>query len=155
MAIEIEHKYLINNDLFLKQKFASKDLIQQAYLHNQPDKTIRVRVKAGKGYLTIKGKAENASRLEYEYEIPFLNAQELIKNFGENIIEKFRYTFVYKGFLWEIDEFLGLNKGLWIAEIELKNINELYELPDWILENVTHDHRYANSNLAIKPFTSW
>lgn len=155
MAVEIEHKFLINKDLFLAQKFATKDLIQQAYLLNQIDKTIRVRVKAEKGYLTIKGKADKASRLEYEYEIPILDAQEIIRNFGQNIIEKYRYTLEYNGFIWEIDEFLGLNYGLWVAEIELKNIDDHYELPDWILENVTHDHRYANSNLAIHPFTSW
>lgn len=155
MAIEIEHKYLLDSHQFLQEKHLSKHFIQQAYVHNEPEKTIRVRIKDKQGFITIKGKSKGASRLEFEYEIPFRDAQELIRNFGQNTIEKYRYIFHYQGMTWEIDEFLGANQGLWIAEIELKNESEIYPKPSWILEHVTDDQRYANSNLALHPFTSW
>jgi CYTH domain-containing protein len=155
MAIEIEHKYLIDSKLFLQQDYKSKHLIKQAYLNNEPEKTIRVRSKDNLGFITIKGKANGASRLEFEYEIPLNDAQDLIVNFGQNTVEKYRYTIHFEGMLWEVDEFLGSNLGLWVAEIELKNASQKYQMPLWILENVTEDHRYANSNLALNPFCSW
>lgn len=155
MAIEIEHKFLIDSDLFQQLKHESKHLIKQAYLHNEPEKTIRVRMKDNQGFITIKGKSKGASRLEFEYEIPFNDAQELILNFGQNTVEKYRYIIHFEGMIWEVDQFIGTNQGLWIAEIELKNESEKYMKPSWVLEDVTEDHRYANSNLALNPFTSW
>lgn len=155
MPIEIEHKYLIKPELWKKISPEKSIEIRQGYLLTDPEKTIRVRTKGNKGYLTIKGKPTGASRLEYEYEIPISEANELINKFCSNVIEKIRHIVVYETKTWEVDEFKGLNEGLIVTEIELASEDEHYSLPDWVDKNVTDDTRYANSNLSIKPFTSW
>lgn len=155
MAIEIEHKYLINTLLWNKIIPNKSFKIKQAYLLSEIDKTIRIRTKDKKGYLTIKGKTINASRPEFEYEIPYEDAVELIKTYGSQLIEKTRHIVLHEGKIWEIDEFEGLNKGLFVAEIELKTETENYQLPSWVKENITNEIKYANSNLAIHPFTKW
>ncbi len=155
MPTEIEHKYLIKIEEWIKEHPHKSEKIIQAYLSTDPLKTIRVRTKGGKAYFTIKGKTKGASRLEYEYEIPFEDAQELIKNFGENLIEKTRHYINFENKLWEVDEFSGLNEGLFIAEIELQNEEEKYNLPNWIAEDITTNTKYANSNLSLNPFKNW
>ncbi len=155
MAIEIEHKYLIDALLWSKIIPDKSFKIKQAYLLSEIEKTIRVRTKDKQGYLTIKGKTINASRPEFEYEIPFEDALELIKTHSSELIEKTRHIVLHEGNTWEVDEFEGLNKGLFVAEIELQTETEIYKLPTWVKENITDELKYANSNLAIHPFTKW
>ena len=155
MIIEIEHKYLVNHELW-KQIVPDKSVpIKQAYLSKDPEKTIRIRAAGDKGFITIKGKSVGAGRPEYEYEIPLNEANDLIKKFCDNLIEKTRHYVLYENKTWEVDVFEGWNKGLIVAEIELSSEDEKYEKPDWIERDVTTDRRYANSNLVVNPFTSW
>lgn len=155
MATEIEHKYLLKSDAWINVIPDKSYEIRQGYLTKDPINTIRVRTKGDKGYLTIKGKTVGSSRSEYEYEIPYSDALELLRDFCTGLIEKTRHLVTVENKLWEVDEFHGLNAGLFIAEIELADENEIYSKPEWVGENVTNDSRYANSNLAIKPFNAW
>lgn len=155
MATEIEHKYLVIKDIW-ENVIPDKSVeIKQAYLLTDPEKTIRVRTKGNVGFITVKGKSNGASRLEFEYEIPIDDANELINKFCSNLIEKTRHILIHDNKTWEVDEFKGLNAGLIVAEIELNSEDENYSIPDWIDKNVTDDLRYANSNLSIKPFSTW
>ena len=155
MATEIEHKYLVNTDIW-KNITPNKSVeIRQAYLQTDPEKTIRIRTKDKSGFITIKGKTVGASRLEFEYEIPIADANELINKFCSNLIEKTRHLVIHDNNTWEVDEFKGLNEGLIVAEIELTSEDEKYSIPNWVDKNVTDDLRYANSNLTIKPFKTW
>lgn len=155
MALEIEHKYLIKPEAWAKVVPLKSVILQQAYLSTDPEKTIRVRTMNDSAYMTIKGKSRGAVRLEYEYEIPLSDALELIRNFSSNLVEKVRHYVEFEGKTWEVDEFKGSNEGLLVAEIELQTEDEMYHLPEWADANVTHDQRYANSNLSIKPFSAW
>ena len=155
MPTEIEHKYLVQMYLWKEVVPENSVEIKQGYLLTDPNKTIRVRTKGSQGYITIKGKSVGASRPEFEYEIPLKDALELLSNFSTSLIEKTRHYITYNNKLWEVDEFKGLNSGLILAEIELSDENENYSAPDWVGENVTDDQKYANSNLSIKPFTTW
>lgn len=155
MTTEIEHKYLVNKELWKKLVPDKSTEVKQAYLLTDPNVTIRVRTKGDKGYITIKGKTIGARRPEFEYEIPLADANEMIKNFATNVIEKTRHYITIDNKLWEVDEFKGLNEGLIVAEIELEHEDEKYSTPEWVEKNVTEDHKYANSNLFIKPFTTW
>jgi adenylate cyclase len=155
VGVEIEHKYLVIQELWVKENPHHSIEIKQAYIFSDPTKTIRVRTHDEKGYITIKGKSTGASRPEFEYEIPFSEAEELIKNFCSDVIEKTRHYITFANNLWEVDEFHGKNKGLIIAEIELKNETEPYSKPVWIGKDVTLDSRYFNSNLCRYPFSGW
>ena len=155
MATEIEHKYLVIKDIW-KKIIPNKSVeIRQAYLLTDPEKTIRVRTKGNSGFITIKGKSNGSSRLEFEYEIPIEDANELINKFCSNLIEKTRHIVIHDNNTWEVDEFKGLNAGLIVAEIELASEDEKYSIPNWIDKNVTENIRYANSNLSINPFMTW
>jgi adenylate cyclase len=155
MGVEIERKYLVKMDLWSKVKPHKSLSIKQAYLSRDWQKTIRLRVADEKGYITIKGPADGISRLEFEYEIPGNEAEELIANFTTELIVKIRHLVEYKNKLWEVDEFKGDNEGLIVAEIELDSIDEDFELPDWIDIEISSDRRYSNSNLIAKPFKTW
>lgn len=155
MAVEIEHKYLVDKTLWNPALAKKSYVIRQAYMHSEPFKTIRVRTKGPKGFITIKGKNSGATRAEFEYEIPLDDAIELIHAFCSNVIEKTRYEVEFAGKCWEVDVFEGDNAGLILAEIELKSETETFELPTWVNENVTADMRYANSNLAKHPYKEW
>lgn len=155
MALEIEHKYLVKPEAWAKVIPHKSIALQQAYLSTDPEKTIRVRTMGDSAYMTIKGKSQGASRLEYEYEIPLNDALELIRHFSSQPVEKIRHYVGFEGKTWEVDEFKGHNEGLLVAEIELASEEEHYLLPDWVDTNVTDDLRYANSNLSIRPFKSW
>ncbi len=146
MAFEIEHKYLVTNDSY-KRIATAKYHIYQGYLSREPERTVRVRIKDDKAFLTIKGKNEGAKRLEFEYEIPKDDALKILELCQSPILEKIRYNVPYEGKLWEVDEFLGKREGLILAEIELESEQESYAKPDFIGENVTGDHQYYNSNL--------
>ncbi|WP_410220505.1 CYTH domain-containing protein [Pedobacter sp.] len=155
MATEIEHKYLVNLDIW-KNIIPDKSVeIRQAYLQTDPEKTIRIRTKDKSGFITIKGNTVGATRLEFEYEIPIADANELINKFCSNLIEKTRHIVTHDSNTWEVDEFKGLNNGLIVAEIELTDEDEKYSIPNWVNKNITDDLRYANSNLTIKPFMTW
>ena len=149
MSIEIERKFLVDNEKWDKVIKPDGKLIHQGYLHSDNNKTVRVRYTNIKGYITIKGKQVGISRPEFEYEIPLIDAIDLYNNFCESRIIKNRYFIEYSGLTWEVDEFMGENLGLITAEIELENESvQLTTIPDWILEDVTHDDKYKNSKLA-------
>ncbi len=155
MAIEIERKYLVLQEKWESLIKPEGLFFRQGYLLTDPKKTIRVRLTKDAGYLTIKGLSVGASRPEFEYEIPASEAKELLDNFAVAEIEKRRYKIIFANKMWEIDEFLGDNLGLIVAEIELKSEMEIFELPDFIGAELTGDERYFNSSLSEKPFKNW
>jgi CYTH domain-containing protein len=152
MGLEIERKFLVTGD---EWKRADSVLIQQGYLSSNKDRIVRIRTIADKSYITIKGLTNGISRSEFEYEIPFKDATELLDICETPIIRKYRYNVQYSGRIIEVDEFLDLNKGLVIAEIELNSENDKTVLPTWIGEEVSSDPRYFNSNLIINPYCNW
>ena len=155
MGIEIERKFLVNKELWKKVNPSESVLIRQAYLASDPVMLVRIRTAGSKGYITIKGKNDGISRAEFEYEIPVYDANLLIDTFAKQVIEKIRYFVLHEKKNWTVDEFKGKNSGLILAEIELTEPEEEFNMPDWLGEEVTFDYKYANSNLAIKPFTEW
>lgn len=153
MAYEIERKFLVKNQTW--QADATKKYYKQGYLAREGT-VVRVRIAGEKAFLTIKGKSNGISRVEYEYEIPLSDAHELLDNLCEKpLIEKYRYMIDYQGFTWEIDEFLGENEGLIVAEIELESENQNFPMPDWLGEEVSQDGRYYNANLVKNPYKNW
>ncbi len=154
MAKEIERKFLVKGEEF-------KNLVKginyrQGYLSTVKERTVRVRTIDSEGFLTVKGITVGASRAEYEYKIPAADANEMLDNLCEKpIVEKNRYKIAQGKHTWEIDEFLGVNLGLIVAEIELGAEDEKFEKPSWIGEEVTGDPKYFNSNLIKNPFSSW
>ena len=155
MGIEIERKYLIKEDLWPAVDKGKGIYYKQGYLLTDPNKTIRVRISDRNAFLTIKGISKGATRLEFEYEIPLKDAQELLDAFSTSSISKIRYEVEYAGKIWEVDEFLEDNQGLFVAEIELESETESFEIPGWIGKEVTEEIKYYNSNLSMKPFTTW
>lgn len=155
MGVETEKKFLVKKELWNKVKKGGTRY-RQGYILRQEDKTIRIRLIEGdKGYITIKGKARGISRPEYEYAIPEKDAEELLENFCDAVVSKKRYKINIEGKLWEVDEFLGDNEGLIVAELELKEEAEQFNLPEWIGTEVTGDPRYYNSELSVNPFKNW
>jgi len=154
--IEIERKYLVNSLAFKDEAFAQHD-IAQGYLNSHPERTVRIRVKGKKGFLTIKGigNESGASRLEWEQEIPVEDAKTLLQLCEKGAIEKTRYEVKSGKHIIEIDEFHGANEGLIMAEIELENENESIEKPNWLGTEVTGDQRYYNAYLSLHPFKTW
>ena len=154
MAVEIERKYLIDLEKLGTLKNANR--IKQGYITTNKDAVVRVRVKNDKGYLTIKGSNIGVSRLEFEYEIPLLEANEMLDKLCQKpIIDKIRYIINYEKHIWEVDVFYGDNEGLVIVEVELEDENEYINLPLWIKEEVTGDIKYYNSNLMKYPYNQW
>ena len=152
MAKEIERKFLLK-----EYPWPNKTAIRyrQGYLNSSKERTVRVRTIGDKGFLTVKGITVEASRLEFEYEIPFQDANKLLEICEKSLIEKNRYKVEEGGLVWEIDEFLGENQGLIIAELELESEDQEFEKPDWVGEEVTGDPRYYNANLIKNPYTKW
>lgn len=154
MGVEIEKKFLVKGTGW--KAGATGVHYRQGYLSSHPERTVRIRTVEEKGYLTIKGIAAGATRSEYEYEIPGADAAKLLAELCEKpIIEKVRYKIPYEGLLWEVDEFLGENAGLVVAEVELTHENQPVPLPPWAGAEVTADARYYNSNLFKNPYTRW
>jgi adenylate cyclase len=153
--MEIERKFLIQKERWDALIKPIPVRIAQGYLHNEKSKTIRVRVKGDKGFLTIKGETTGISRAEFEYEIPVRDAHTLLLTMCANVLEKDRYEIRVGEHCWEADVFYGLNKGLLMAEIELKDEDEGFLKPDWVGEEVSLDPRYFNSYLAEFPFSTW
>lgn len=146
MAIEREHKYLVINDSY-KTDASESHVIRQGYLNRQPSRTVRVRTFDNHGFITVKGKTEGDSRLEFEYEIPFADAIELLRLCEGKIIEKTRYCVPFGNHIWEVDEFHGDLAPLTVAEIELSSNDSGYALPPFAGKEVTGDPRYYNSAL--------
>lgn len=155
MGVEIERKFLVKKELWEALEKPKGKYYRQGYLMNSKDRVVRVRIADDQGFLTIKGAAEGISRLEYEYEIPKSDAEEMLDRFQPEGTEKMRYRIPEdSGLVWEVDVFLGANNGLVVAEIELNSEDQSFTHPDWLDQEVTHDERYANSNLALRPINS-
>ncbi|MGK0389063.1 MAG: adenylate cyclase [Maribacter sp.] len=154
MPQEIERKFLLKNNDWNKEISISTE-IRQGYLSLDNERNVRVRIKGEKGILTIKGKTENISRKEFEYEIPKFEAEELLSLCHRPLIEKIRHEIVIGNHTWEIDEFLGENKGLIVAEIELESEQESFEKPIWLGKEVSDDARYYNASLVKLAFKNW
>ena len=156
MTFEIERKFLIASDNY-KQQAYKKSYIKQGFLNSKKERVVRVRIKNDTGFLTIKGASNESgtTRFEWEKEITKIEAENLLELCEEGIIEKYRYLVKVNEHVFEVDEFLGDNKGLLIAEVELKNENESFTKPEWLGNEVTGIVKYYNSNLSKKPFCKW
>ena len=156
MALEIERKFLVKDDSYKAMAY-SASRIAQGYICSSRGRTVRVRIRDEKGYLTIKGPAdsEGLGRYEWEKEIPMQEAQELMRLCEPGMIDKTRYLVKSGKHVFEVDEFYGENEGLTVAEVELESADESYEKPDFIGEEVTGDVKYYNSFLMKNPFTRW
>lgn len=154
MSIEIERKFLVIDDRW--KTLGRGVLLRQGYLSSSPERIVRVRTEGDKAMLTIKGRTVGAMRGEWEYPIPLEDAQVFLDSLCERpIIEKHRYRIPYQGLTWEVDEFLGDNAGLVVAEVELEREDQLFAKPGWAGEEVTHDTRYFNANLLRHPYSRW
>ena len=152
MAVEIERKFLVCGDY--KSSARESSHIVQGYLNMDKDRTVRVRVRDDKGYMTVKGPTNGVSRFEWEREIPREEAAGLLA-LCPAVIDKTRHLVDYGGHTFEVDEFHGDNQGLVVAEVELKSVDETFEKPSWLGLEVTGDHRYYNSALTENPFRNW
>lgn len=154
--IEIERKFLVLSNDFITESFSKKRIVQ-AYLNSNPERTVRVRIKEDKGFLTIKGKGNSTgtTRLEWEKEIPVQEAEKLLLICESGVIDKIRHEVKVGQHVFEVDVFAGENDGLLLAEIELQFENEAFEKPIWLGKEVTNDERYYNAYLSKKPFNSW
>jgi adenylate cyclase len=154
MATEIERKFLVTEARY--RSFGPHMHIRQGFLSTDKERAVRVRIHGKKAFLTIKGISKGISRAEYEYKIPMADAKYMLDNLCvQPTIEKYRYNVNIEGFTWEIDEFIGENEGLIIAEIELKSDDQEFPRPEWIGAEVTGDARYYNANLVKNPFKDW
>ena len=154
MALEIERKFLVISDNW--QRLGTSEVVRQGYLSRDIERTVRVRIKGDKAFLTIKGRNEGAVRTEFEYAIPTDEAAVLLDTLAlKPLIEKTRTKVAYAGKIWEIDRFFGENEGLVLAEVELASENETVQLPSWIGQEVTHLTRYYNSALSERPYCKW
>jgi CYTH domain-containing protein len=155
MALEIERKYLVDHKKWNELEKPAGKYYRQGYLSTDENKTVRIRLSDAEAYLTIKGKSIGATRSEFEYKIHLDDAKQMLDTLSESELSKTRYKIHYKGKLWEVDVFHDANEGLIIAEIELESEDEKFELPDWVLKEVTDDAKYYNSNLTLNPFRNW
>jgi len=155
MGIEIERKFLVNKSQWAQTPKPAGIGFKQGYLLNDAGKTIRVRIAGNDAWLTIKGPSKGYSRKEYEYQIPVNDAAELLADMAGAVIEKTRYRINFAKKLWEVDVFGGENNGLIMAEIELEEESETFELPDWVLNEISGDVRYYNSYLSENPYCNW
>lgn len=157
MAHEIERKFLVKGNF--KAEAFEAIRVTQAYLSSVPERTVRIRVRGEKGFITVKGgsDASGAARFEWEKEIPFEEASALLDLAEPGIIDKTRYLVRNTDgvHVWEVDEFHGENEGLTVAEIELRDKNESFDKPEWLGEEVTGDPRYFNSMLVRHPYKEW
>ncbi len=155
MAQEIERKFLVEGE-FKSQAFARSRIVQ-GYISSARGRTVRVRIRDGKGYLTIKGASNQSgtSRYEWEKELPLCEAEELMKLCEPGVIDKTRYLVRCEEHVFEVDEFYGDNEGLVVAEVELGSEDEPFDRPDFLGPEVTGDIRYYNSQLMKKPYKTW
>lgn len=154
MGIEIERKFLVTGDGW-RQPASAQTRFSQGYLSRDPARTVRVRLAGERAWLTIKGATRGATRAEFEYEIPPADAAQLLAMCDGPVVDKIRHLCVFDGMSWEVDEFLGANAGLVVAEIELQSEDQVFARPSWLGAEVTCDARYVNANLAVRPYSSW
>lgn len=152
MGVEIERKFLVNGDAW---RTGEGVRTTQGYLVREQSHSVRVRIADGQAWLTIKGAGQGITRTEFEYAIPVDDARAILKLVPYPLVEKVRRKVEYKGFTWEVDEFLGANTGLVVAEIELDDPEREFPRPPWIGAEVTHDPRYLNAQLATHPYSTW
>lgn len=156
MGIEIERKFLVTDVSAAAAWRAAPGLVyRQGYLNRDKHRTVRVRVAGDAATLTIKGISVGSTRAEFEYTIPLDDARALLDLCDGPLVEKTRHVLVHHGTTWEVDDFAGDNMGLVVAEVELQSEAQTFAKPDWLGEEVTHDARYFNSNLASQPFAGW
>lgn len=154
MSQEIERKFLLKDSSW--RYYSNPTDYRQGYLSTKRERVVRVRTIGDRGFLTVKGEVVGLSRVEYEYEIPYLDATMMLDNLCEKpLVEKRRSKISFEGFIWEVDEFFGVNAGLVIAEVELKDELQHLPIPYWVGEEVSDDPRYFNSNLVKHPYTTW
>lgn len=155
MATEIERKFIVKGD-FSGDVFDAQRIVQ-GYICSLPGRTVRVRIRGEKGYLTIKGPSDEKglSRYEFEQEVPLADAEQLLKLCEPGAIDKVRHLVRAGKHIWEVDVFHGANEGLVMAEIELASEEEPFEKPEWVGEEVSGDRRYYNSMLTKEPYTKW
>ncbi len=153
---ETERKFLVNSEAFKAEALRQQKIVQ-GYLNSAPERTVRVRIKGEKAFLTIKGKSNESglSRFEWEKEIPVEEAEALLQLCEPGMVEKVRYEVSCGKHIFEIDEFFGANKGLLLAEVELASEEEEYEKPSWLGIEVSGDKRYYNSYLVNQPYQTW
>ena len=156
MPIEIERKFLVSNDSFVTNSY-KKQYIKQGFLNSDKNRTVRIRILENQGYITIKGVSNKSgtTRFEWEKEIPKEEAETLLLLAEKKPIEKVRYLLKNNDFVFEIDVFEGLNKGLIIAEIELSHEDQNFKKPNWLGSEVTGDIKYYNSSLSNNPYSKW
>ena len=154
MGIEIERKFLLRGDAW--RTLGQPLLLRRGYLSSVAERVVRVRIEGRQAMLTLKGRSVGAARGEWEYPIPLADAEQFLERLCEQpVIEKYRRRIVFDGMTWEVDEFLGANAGLVLAEIELESEDQAFSTPDWIGAEVTADARYYNANLIRHPFSNW
>ena len=156
MAEEIERKFLVKNDAFKEESFSNTKIVQ-GFLSTVPERTVRVRIKEDKGFITVKGigNKSGASRFEWEKEISIEDATDLLKICEPGVIDKTRFDVKSGKHIFEVDEFYGENEGLIVAEIELESEDEIFQKPAWLGEEVTGQVKYFNSVLMKNPFKKW
>jgi adenylate cyclase len=150
MMQEIEYKYLVDKVLWDKISKPAPDRIVQAFISKTKECIVRVRIKGDKGFITIKGETKGITRTEFEYEIPFQEAEELIEKFTDKCILKDRFEIIINDHVWEVDVFHGPLEGLILAELEVESEDEKFDLPPWVTEDVSTDQRYYNAVLIDK-----
>ena len=154
MPEEIERKFLVKGDSW--RKLAQPELFRQGYLAASGNCLVRLRTEGNRGVLTIKGKRRGIAGSEFEYEIPLADCEAMLSSLAlPGINEKRRYRIFFEGDEWVIDEFLGENSGLIVAEIELSSETQSFAKPDWVGEEVSLDSRYTNYSLSQLPFSRW
>ncbi len=156
MGVEIERKFLVKSSAFKKDSF-QKIYIKQGFLNSDKERTVRIRVTGGKGFITVKGKSNKAgtTRFEWEKEISLSDTNKLLSLCESGIIEKYRYLVKHGHHQYEVDEFYGDNKGLIVAEVELSDAQEVFEKPHWLSKEVTGIAKYYNSKLSKFPYKNW
>ncbi len=155
MAAEIERKFLVTDERWREQVERS-EVMRQGYFGGTEKASLRVRLSGDRAWLNIKSATLGISRMEYEYAIPAEDAREMLDQLCRTpLIEKTRHYVRHGDHLWEIDEFYGDNAGLVVAELELESVDEHYEQPPWLGEEVSDDPRYYNVNLARHPYRRW
>ena len=156
-TVEIELKFLVASDDWPRAPRPVR--IDQGYLSTDPDRVVRVRLRDDEAFLTVKGRATGGVRREFEYPVPAAHARDMLELCGARRVTKDRHVVEVDGFTWEIDHFLGDNAGLIVAEVEVDREERLSEvrrsLPAWVGDEVTEDPRFANSELALRPYGTW
>ena len=153
MAHEIEHKYLVDTNLW--RPAGEGVAYRQGYLSSNKACVVRIRVAGDEAFLTVKGATEGISRLEFEYPIPVEDAEAMLKLVQGALIEKTRHKEPFAGRTWEIDVFHGDNEGLVVAEVEVEKADAAVTRPEWVLDEVSDDPRYYNNSLVTNPYRNW